>query len=128
LYLFINCYTRNRMHSPTVCEVYQSPPWSAAHIKLQISSTNNHLRFSRLTAKSTVFMDVSLYSVVKSNIFMECILSWTAWGLVVRVPGYRSRGPGSIPGATRFSDKWWVWNGVHLLGRNSSGSGLENRD
>jgi hypothetical protein len=26
-------------------------------------------------------------------------------GLVVRVRGYRSRGPGSIPGATRFSEK-----------------------
>jgi hypothetical protein len=26
-------------------------------------------------------------------------------GLVVRVPGYRSRGPGYIPGATRFSEK-----------------------
>jgi hypothetical protein len=26
-------------------------------------------------------------------------------GLVVRVPGYRSRGPGSVPGAARFSDK-----------------------
>jgi hypothetical protein len=26
-------------------------------------------------------------------------------GLVVRVPGYRSRGPGSIPYATRFSEK-----------------------
>jgi hypothetical protein len=26
-------------------------------------------------------------------------------GLVVRVPGYRSRGPGSIPGTTRFSEK-----------------------
>jgi hypothetical protein len=26
-------------------------------------------------------------------------------GLVVRVPGYRFRGPGSIPGATRFSEK-----------------------
>jgi hypothetical protein len=25
--------------------------------------------------------------------------------LVVRVPAYRSRGPGSIPGATRFSEK-----------------------
>jgi hypothetical protein len=25
--------------------------------------------------------------------------------LVVRVPGYRFRGPGSIPGATRFSEK-----------------------
>jgi hypothetical protein len=22
--------------------------------------------------------------------------------------------PGSIPGATRFSEKQWVWNGVHL--------------
>jgi hypothetical protein len=27
------------------------------------------------------------------------------FGLVVRVPGYRYRGPGSIPGATRFSEK-----------------------
>jgi hypothetical protein len=26
-------------------------------------------------------------------------------GLVVRVPGYRSRSPGSTPGATRFSEK-----------------------
>jgi hypothetical protein len=34
-------------------------------------------------------------------------------GLVVRVFGYRSTGPGSIPGATRFSEKQWVWNEVH---------------
>jgi hypothetical protein len=41
-------------------------------------------------------------------------------GLVVRVLGYRSGGPGSIPGTTRFSEKkkkkkkqWWVCNGVH---------------
>jgi hypothetical protein len=26
-------------------------------------------------------------------------------GLVVRVPAYRPRGPGSIPGATRLSEK-----------------------
>jgi hypothetical protein len=26
---------------------------------------------------------------------------------------YRSRGQGSIPGATRFSEKPWVWNGFH---------------
>jgi hypothetical protein len=26
-------------------------------------------------------------------------------GLAVRVPDYRSRGPGSIPGATKFSEK-----------------------
>jgi hypothetical protein len=34
-------------------------------------------------------------------------------GPVVRVPGYRSRGPGSIPGAATCSEKKWVWNGVH---------------
>jgi hypothetical protein len=26
-------------------------------------------------------------------------------GLAVRVPGYRSKSPGSIPGTTRFSEK-----------------------
>jgi hypothetical protein len=31
-------------------------------------------------------------------------------GLVVRVPGYRSRGSGSIP---ECYQKQWVWNGVH---------------
>jgi hypothetical protein len=34
-------------------------------------------------------------------------------GLVVRVPGYRSRGPGTIPGTTRFPEKQCVWNGVY---------------
>jgi hypothetical protein len=32
-------------------------------------------------------------------------------GLVVRVPAYRSRGPGLIPGATRISDKQWSGTG-----------------
>jgi hypothetical protein len=27
--------------------------------------------------------------------------------------GYRSRGSGSIPGAIRFYEKKWLWNGVH---------------
>jgi hypothetical protein len=34
------------------------------------------------------------------------------YGLVVRDPSYRSRGPGSIPGTPRFSE-YWIWNGVH---------------
>jgi hypothetical protein len=34
-------------------------------------------------------------------------------GLMVRVPGYRYRGPGSIPGVTRFSEKSWAWNQIH---------------
>jgi hypothetical protein len=33
--------------------------------------------------------------------------------LVVRVLGYRSRDPGSITGAIRSSEKYWVWNWVH---------------
>jgi hypothetical protein len=37
-------------------------------------------------------------------------------GLVVRVLGYRSGGPGSIPGSTRFSEK-------NKTKENSSGSG-----
>jgi hypothetical protein len=47
---------------------------------------------------------------------------------------------GSIPSTSRFSERQWVWSGVHsaswvlmsiteeLLGRNSSGSGQENRE
>jgi hypothetical protein len=53
------------------------------------------------------------------------------WGLVVRVAGYRSRGPGSIPGATRLSGTGplgLVSRTEWLLGRKSSGSGLEIRE
>jgi hypothetical protein len=65
------------------------------------------------------------------TLFIDC-----PYGLVFRVPDYRSRGPGSIPGATRFSAKLWVWNGVHslvstieeILERKSSSSDLENRE
>jgi hypothetical protein len=58
-------------------------------------------------------------------------------GLVDRVPGYRSRGPGSIPGAIKF---FWEVVGLgrgslslvstneELLERKSSGTGLENRE
>jgi hypothetical protein len=35
--------------------------------------------------------------------------------LMVGVPGYISRDPGYIPGATRFSEKQWVWDRVHSV-------------
>jgi hypothetical protein len=56
-------------------------------------------------------------------------------GLVVRVLGYRSGGPGSILGT--IQKKLWVWKRFHsaswvqlrrLLKRKSSGSCLENRE
>jgi hypothetical protein len=36
-------------------------------------------------------------------------------GLVVWPPGYWSRGPGLISGATKFSEKRWLCNGVHSV-------------
>jgi hypothetical protein len=49
-----------------------------------------------------VFNDLSIsyWVYVRQNDMMDRLC-----GLVVRVPGYRSRGPGSIPDATRFSEK-----------------------
>jgi hypothetical protein len=53
-------------------------------------------------------------------------------GLPLLYSGCRSRGPGSIPSATRFSEKGSGTGSTQpreeLLGRNSSGFGLENRD
>jgi hypothetical protein len=71
---------------------------------------------------------IYLRSILKTNISRYDRLC----GLVVRVPGYRSRTPRSIPGTTKFSEEW-VWNGVHstvdeLLERKTSGSSLENRE
>jgi hypothetical protein len=55
-------------------------------------------------------------------------------GLVVRVPGYRSRGPGSIPlpdfrrGVGLERGPLSLVRTTELLGRESSGSSLESRD
>jgi hypothetical protein len=67
----------------------------------------------------------------------DCCICDRLCGLVVRVSGYRSRGPGF--GSLRFQIFWeeaglergplsLVRTTEELLGRNSSGSGLENRD
>jgi hypothetical protein len=45
-----------------------------------------------------------LYTVTSIYIYRLCV-RWCLCGLVVRVPGYRSRDPCSIPGAARFSEK-----------------------
>jgi hypothetical protein len=55
-----------------------------------VNMENNHT-YSRLAA---------LLFVVRNDVTEDCL-----YGLVVRVPGYSSRCPDSIPGATRFSEK-----------------------
>jgi hypothetical protein len=44
-----------------------------------------------------------VYSFPNKNYYQD--KENNASGSVVRVPGHRSRGPGSIPGANRFSEK-----------------------
>jgi hypothetical protein len=73
---------------------------------------------------------------VKASFYEECVFDKfdRLCVLVARVPGCRSRGPGSILGATRFSEKL-VWVGPlsfvstieELLEINSSGSSLKIR-
>jgi hypothetical protein len=52
--------------------------------------------------------DSILSKCLLRNLFLQIkfiILSDRFCGIVVRVPDYRSRSPGSIPGATTFSEK-----------------------
>jgi hypothetical protein len=89
--------------------------------------------------KSSTFLDITPCSPLKVNRRFGgiCYLHDRLCGLVVGVLGYRSWGPGSIPGTTRKKrKKYWVWNGVHSASRvqlrsyliESSGSCLENRE
>jgi hypothetical protein len=68
----------------------------------------------------------------RSSLVMLFLVPWSSvdrpCGLVIRVRGYRSRGPGSIPGASRFSVKQSFTIIIEeLFGRKSSGSGIESR-
>jgi hypothetical protein len=65
--------------------------------------------------KNTIFRKLTLFEssgegvgyTYSAGIIRESNLNqWDCLcSLVVRVPGYRFRGPGSIPGANRFSEK-----------------------
>jgi hypothetical protein len=93
-------------------------------------------RMTALTSK--VSKDCSCQRIASREILNTvCIVEDRLCGLVVRVLGYRSRGPGSIPVATIFSENKWVWNGVHsaswvqlriYLEEKNSCSDLESRE
>jgi hypothetical protein len=63
-----------------------------------------------VSLQNVVLWVVTPCNLVDTHLFPN---KHTVCGLVVRVPGYRSRGAGSIPCATRFTGKLWIWNGVH---------------
>jgi hypothetical protein len=81
-----------------VQQVYHAPPlWS--------SGQSSWLQIQRLGFDSPRYQSFS--EVVGLEWGPLCLVSTIdlLCGLVVRVPGYGSRGPGLIPGATRFSEK-----------------------
>jgi hypothetical protein len=51
-----------------------------------------------------MFFFIPLYKASLKLIILKYVCDRLC-GLVVKVPAYRSRGLGSIPGATRFSEK-----------------------
>jgi hypothetical protein len=65
----------------------------------------NHLKMLNYiyTLLSGVLRNITLLSVV--YLHPEYVIRDRLCGLLVGVPGYRPRGPGSIPVATRFSEK-----------------------
>jgi hypothetical protein len=86
---------------------------------------NIRVRIGRLFLDKPGADDCKTCSYRRYNyITLRCILDRLC-GLVVRVPGYRSRGPCSIPGATRFYEKCWVWNWAILASRVQLSSYLE---
>jgi hypothetical protein len=50
-----------------------------------------------------IIIIICICKFLKMNHKKHC--RYKCCGLVVRVPGYRSKGPGSVLGATRFSEK-----------------------
>jgi hypothetical protein len=101
-------------------------------------STHTWPSLTTLTLKYVICLDTQYYystSIKHFNMYTICIERLC--GLVVRVPGYRSGGAGLD--SLRYQI-FWVVVGLErgllslmsttekLLGRNSSGSGLENQE
>jgi hypothetical protein len=68
---------------------------------------NSGSRFLFANTFVSFFKDNIIRAADMKPVFVTHILNFIdlLCGLVVRVPGYRSRGPVSIPEATRFSEK-----------------------
>jgi hypothetical protein len=74
-----------------------SSTWPGVFVELR---AGNYIRYKSSCDPLSVTLDSD------QNIYEQCInLVNSLCGLVVTVPGYRFRGPGSISGATRFSEQ-----------------------
>jgi hypothetical protein len=60
--------------------------------------------FCRPSGQISIIIEVAVIVVETADVTVVLVIE-VIGGLVVTVPGYRSKGQGSIPGATRFSEK-----------------------
>jgi hypothetical protein len=86
-----SCYTFKVPGRSTCC-------LSSSHQPLQ------HLSAVRRGDIANIFFRCLELYCVRKNLRCPRLRSNRLCGLVVRVPGYRSRGSGSIPGATKFPE------------------------
>jgi hypothetical protein len=98
-----------------------SVPSSQASILVSLSFTSHfdchlvayfQLFYSRAPWVSWLLLQPAGFPFAPPSLWQYCLHD-SLCGILIRVPGYRSRGPGSIPRATTFSEKEWVWDGVH---------------
>jgi hypothetical protein len=104
------------------------------------SDSEPDLTFCRITLRREIILKIILQrcGLSKQNglIWFSLVSSDRLCGLVVRILGYRSGGPGSIPCTTRKKKAVGLERGPlslvskteELLGRKSRGSCLENRE
>jgi hypothetical protein len=69
--------------------------------------------FLGIALKRVRFRSFVIFRFLLILIFCPFLLFARSFFLSGRLCGLVVRGPGSVPGATRFSEKQWVWNGVH---------------
>jgi hypothetical protein len=119
--------------SSVYCRIYGNTMIDWLIIKRRFSSINMQSK-NALLKKQQKHTNINIVI----NITLHLVLWWTdrLCGLVVRVPGYRSRGPGFD---SRRCQTFWEVVGLkrgplslvstieEVHGRNSCGSGLENQ-
>jgi hypothetical protein len=107
-----------RRFSATVVQRQKNYNYCTTQAQLPYKSSHQLFTSALVLDKDFQFTLTTVFhnSLTSIQIWVPYVYEDNLCGLVVRVPGHRSGGPSSIPGATRFSEKW-VWNGVHSASR-----------
>jgi hypothetical protein len=106
--LFLMCRLEVSLHPVglATCQLVQGFPWFSLVIQQMLSwypyVTSLHMQPSQWQYQNVALL---LTSKCWIKLYYNAILHDCRCGLVVRIPSYGSRGPGSISGAARISEK-----------------------